>query len=118
MDLRYKQHNELLNRILILLHSHQLGRFWSNATGAIKSSNGHFQRYGLKGSSDILGISKCGQFVAIEVKTGSGRLSKEQVNFRKMILDNNGLYTVIRSETEFPQLAEDILGCSVKYVDM
>ena len=101
MDLRYKNHNELVNRLLILLHSHKLGRYWSNNTGAVKTVKGHFQRYGLKGSSDIIGISKTGLFVAIEVKTGSGRLSKDQVAFKRMIESNSGLHFTVRSEQDF-----------------
>ena len=101
VDQRYRVHNELVNRILILLHSHKLGRYWANNTGAVKTVSGHFQRYGLKGSSDIIGLTKSGRFVGIEIKTGTGRQSKDQVAFQKMIHDNLGLYFLIHSEKEF-----------------
>lgn len=105
MDTRYRTHNELVNRILVLLHSHNLGRFWSNPTGAVKTANGHFQRYGLVGSSDIIGISSKGIFTAIEIKTGETSIqSKHQKNFEKMIKSNHGYYFLVRSEDEFDNL--------------
>ena len=100
-DLRYKNHNELVNRILILLHSNQLGRFWNNPTGSVLAKSGRFHRFGLKGSSDIIGLSSLGQFIAIEIKTGTGRQSKDQVAFANMITKNGGIYQVIHSEEEF-----------------
>ena len=110
IDTRYKTHNELVNRILILLHSNQLGRYWGNATGAVKTANGHFQRYGLIGSSDIIGISNKGLFTAIEIKTGeTSKQSKHQKNFEKMVKKQGGIYYLIRSEEEFDKLKEMLL---------
>lgn len=109
MDTRYKNHNELLNRILVLLHSNQLGRFWQNSTGALKTSTGHFQRYGLIGSPDIIGISNTGKFVGIEVKTNSGKQSKHQKNFEKMSKQLSAYYFVVRSEEEFEVIKDKII---------
>lgn len=110
-DNRYKIHNELVNRILILLHSHNLGRFWNNPTGAVKTANGHFQRYGLVGSSDIIGINNTGKFVGIEIKTGATSVqSKHQKNFQKMIEKQGGFYFLIRSEEQFNILREVLSG--------
>lgn len=110
MDNRYKIHNELVNRILILLSSHKLGTFWSNPTGAVKTANGHFQRYGLVGSSDIIGMTTKGRFVGIEIKTGATSVqSKHQKNFQKMCVKNGAIYFLIRSEEEFDKLKELLL---------
>lgn len=102
----YRIHNELLNQTLVFLSSQQLGTFWSNATGALKTTSGHFQRYGLKGSSDIIGMTKSGRFTAIEIKTGSARQSKHQVAFQKMVEKNGGAYMVVRSEVDFDALKQ------------
>lgn len=111
MDNRYKIHNELVNRILILLSSHKLGTFWSNPTGAVKTANGHFQRYGLVGSSDIIGMTTKGRFVGIEIKTGATSVqSKHQKNFERMCKLNNSIYFLIRSEDEFNILKEVLDG--------
>lgn len=110
-DNRYKIHNELVNRILILLHSNKLGMFWSNPTGAVKTANGHFQRYGLVGSPDIIGMTTKGRFVGIEIKTGATSVqSKHQKNFERMCKANNSIYKVIRTEEEFDSLKELLLG--------
>lgn len=110
MDNRYKIHNELVNKVLIYLHSQQLGRFWSNPTGAVKTANGHFQRYGLVGSSDIIGISNSGKFVGIEIKTGTTSVqSKHQKLFQKMIEKQHGIYLLIRSEEEFDKLKSTLI---------
>jgi hypothetical protein len=109
-DTRYKIHNELVNKTLLYLSSNDLGRYWSNATGAVKTANGHFQRYGLVGSSDIIGISNKGIFTAIEIKTGATSVqSKEQKNFQKMVEKQGGYYFLIRSEDQFDKLKELLL---------
>ena len=111
MDNRYKIHNELVNRILILLSSNRLGTFWSNPTGAVKTANGHFQRYGLVGSSDIIGMTTKGRFVGIEIKTGATSVqSKHQKAFQKMVERNGGVYYLIRSEEQFILLKEVLNG--------
>jgi hypothetical protein len=59
-------------------------------------------RFGLKGSSDIIGIYK-GRFLGIEVKTGNARQSKDQKRFQAMIDKMGGIYVVIR-ESNVKQL--------------
>ena len=107
-DLRYHIHEELCARTLILLHSNKLGRFWKNQTGAVKTIKDHFQRYGLKGSSDILGLSHLGQFVAVEIKTGTGRQSGDQKNFQRMVESNGGLYFIVREEVDIQKIIDTI----------
>ncbi len=41
---------------------------WRNNTGAFTNSKNQFFRFGLRGSADILGISKDGKFIAVECK--------------------------------------------------
>lgn len=54
-------------------------------------------KWGLKGTSDILGILKDGRFLAIEVKSAKGVVSQEQKDFIKNINDNGGKAFVARS---------------------
>lgn len=103
-DDRYKIHNELVNNVLLFIHSNFTGRYWANATGAVKTANGHFQRYGLIGSCDILGFTDQGRFVGIEIKTGSAVLSPQQKKFKKTILRHNCVHIVITNEYEDVQL--------------
>ena len=60
---------------------------WRHNTG------GHGRlRYGLGvGGADLIGVIKgSGKFIAIEVKTATGRLSKEQKNWAKAVTDAGG----------------------------
>lgn len=53
--------------------------------------------YGMVGQCDISGIIKPpGKRLEIEVKTGTGRLSKEQILYRDMILGMGGLHIELR----------------------
>ena len=64
-------------------------------------------RYGLcRGSSDLIGIGPGGRFIAIEVKTATGRLSKEQAMFIELVRRRGGFACVVRSVNE-AQLALD-----------
>ena len=90
-------HNKLQNDILVALSRQNLGLFWSNATGAGKSPTGEWIRYGLVGSSDILGVVNGGYFVGIEVKTGSGVQSPGQINFESAVKKRGGYYFVARN---------------------
>lgn len=99
-DDRYRNHQELVNKVLLFVHGNFTGRYWPNATGAVKTENGHFQRYGLIGSCDILGFTDQGRFVGIEIKTGSAVLSPQQKKFKKTILRNNCIHLVITNEYE------------------
>lgn len=69
---------------------------WRNNTGMLRNSNGIPVKYGLcKGSSDIIGIYR-GRFLAIEVKTPKGRVSKEQENFIDIVNKAGGIAFVAR----------------------
>lgn len=62
-------------------------------------------RYGLcKGSADLIGIATradgVGVFVAIEVKSSTGRTTPEQDLFLQLIRSHGGIATVCRSASE------------------
>ncbi len=71
-------------------------RVWANNTGMIKTED-RVVRFGLKGSSDIIGIYK-GLFLGIEVKTGNAYQNKFQINFEKMICMMGGIYVLITDQ--------------------
>lgn len=73
---------------------------WRNNTGAVQipgPNRTRFVRYGLKGSSDILGILDDGRFLAIEVKGPKGKASQEQSQFLAEIAKRGGVAFVARS---------------------
>lgn len=95
MAKKINPHTELLNITLIALHKELDGRFWQNNTGATKTAHG-FIKFGLKGSTDILGLAY-GRPFFIEIKTGSGRLTADQKAFRDMVVRYGGIHATIRS---------------------
>jgi hypothetical protein len=70
---------------------------WSNPSGAVRIRPGKFMSFGLKGSSDILGLLPGGRFLAVECKAPDGRLSPEQREFLADIKALGGLAIVARS---------------------
>lgn len=56
-------------------------------------------RYGLqKGSADLIGVlAPEGRFLALEVKTPKGRISKEQELFLSLVRKQGGFACVVRS---------------------
>ncbi len=51
----------------------------------------------LTGVADILGILPNGRFLAVEVKSQTGRISKDQQSFLEAIKQNKGVACVVRS---------------------
>ena len=84
-------------------------RLWRNNTGALVDQQGRFVRFGLcKGSSDLIGLraleitpelvgQRLAQFVALEIKTGSGTVSPEQRAFLRLVQELGGVAAVCRS---------------------
>lgn len=70
---------------------------WRNNTGAFKANNGRLIRYGMKGSSDIIGILPDGRFLAVECKKASGRVRPEQHTFINNINKNGGVGLIVHS---------------------
>lgn len=93
---RTKEHEKLVKQCLLELAT--AGYLcWNNRTGAVKTTSGFFQRYGLKGSSDILACSPDGIFCAFEIKSGNAVQNKHQKSFEAAVKKRNGVYIVIRS---------------------
>ena len=83
---------------------------WINSTGSGFMDSGHYVKYGLcKGSSDLIGITKDGRFLAIEVKQPGRYPTREQILFIEFIRKMGGLAGVARKESD----VEDILGGKV-----
>jgi hypothetical protein len=90
-------HSRLVNEILLAIGSRPECRVWKNATGTAKSFSGNTIKFGKKGSSDIIGITSDGKFLAIECKTGAAVQTKEQRTFEKMITFFGGRYILART---------------------
>ena len=75
-----------IQRTILIYLKEQCIFHWRNNSG----KKGKYT-FGLKGSSDIIGILPNGRFLAIEVKYGKNKPSEDQVAFIKNINDNGGL---------------------------
>lgn len=75
-------------------------RLWQNNTGAAHTRSGGWVRYGIPqrgGGADLLGILR-GTFLAVECKTGTGRLTPLQQDFRDTVLELRGIHLVVRED--------------------
>lgn len=90
--------SQILSHILIALGRDPRCFVFRNSTGALPDARGRVVRFGLVGSADILGcLRPSGRFLAIEVKTPTGRQSDAQANFQRVITQAGGLYILARS---------------------
>jgi hypothetical protein len=89
-----------------LVFRNETGRFWTGkvlhkALRQVTLGNAQMIPCGLAvGSSDLIGLTSTGQFFAIEVKTKTGRASKEQLAFIEAVRANGGLAGIARTEQE------------------
>lgn len=66
-----------------------------------KGGSAYQLHYGLcPGSSDIIGFNRDGLFMALEVKSLTGRLTEEQSNFLDAVNNAGGIGAEVRSITE------------------
>lgn len=105
-----KAHQELVHNVLLAIGSKPYVRVWKQNTGVGATANGKRLHFGLPGAADITGIlrhvSGVGLRLEIECKTGSGKLSEKQLNFKNMIDKMGGLYLVCRSVQEAIEFVE------------
>lgn len=78
-------------------------------TGAVKipgepGRKPRFVRYGFPGCSDIIGQLKDGRFLAVEVKSRTGRATEAQAAFLKRVATSGGVSGVVRSTGDLQAL--------------
>ena len=110
-----KRHREqdTVTAILAFLRAHHIP-VWRMNTGATKIG-GRFIRFGSPGMADILGIwpkeltrvtgakpllEPFGRFLAIEVKSATGRLTPQQLAFKAQVELAGGFWCMARSVNE------------------
>jgi hypothetical protein len=91
--------NELQRQILDALAAIKGVVVWRSNTG-VSRSGGRFVRFGVKGQGDITGLLPGGRRLEIEVKTATGKVSEEQLEFGVRINSHGGLWFVARSVEE------------------
>ena len=75
-----------------------VGRVLHKDAGQVTLTDARMIRFGLAvGSSDIIGIAPCGRFFAVEVKTRTGKPTKEQMVFLNAVNNAGGISGIARS---------------------
>ena len=76
-------------------------RLFRNQVGKYQLADGRWISSGLCiGSSDLIGWTACGRFLAVEVKTVHGRLTPEQLRFIDIVNAAGGVAFVAQSSRE------------------
>jgi hypothetical protein len=75
---------------------------WRNQVGVATYISGETRRHGLcPGSCDLIGIlAPHGRFIALEIKTATGKISPEQERFINLVNRKGGYAKVVRSVDE------------------
>lgn len=83
------------------LHARGIFVWRQNTGGVYDPRKGIFRRnHSINGVSDILGILPDGRFLAVECKSKTGRVRKEQDEFLDEIARRGGFATVVRAVDE------------------
>jgi hypothetical protein len=69
---------------------------WRQNSGVI-TRGGHMYSAGIKGQPDIVGMTKDGRWLGIEVKNVKGIQNFNQKQFEQNVLDSKGIYILARS---------------------
>lgn len=95
---------EKLTQRHILAYLDQEGYLaWRNNSGLV-NIRGHLYAMGPAGSPDIIGMTKTGRFLGIEVKDVKAKQNPNQIAFQKKVEENGGLYILARS-------VDDVRAC-------
>lgn len=81
---------------------------WRNNIGHALMAHGGRVTFGVggPGGADLIGILR-GRFIALEVKTQTGRQSVEQQRFQSLVESKGGIYLLARSVDEAVAMVED-----------
>ena len=98
--------------ILDWLRMHKVFCFKYNSGGIFRADGSGYMPTGMRGISDILGVvpNIGGQFLAIEVKSSKGIVSKYQQDFMDNINNNGGLAFMARSLDEVIEVLKDYVN--------
>ena len=100
----------IMNAIMVALSAAGC-LMWRQNTGAMRDPSSRLVRYGLcTGSSDLVGVAHDGVFLAVEVKTPTGRVSPAQTAFIAAVRRHGGRAGVARSVEDALAIAFPPLG--------
>jgi hypothetical protein len=90
-----------IQRLIMLALSEAGCLIWRNNTGVLKNAAGIPIKFGLcVGSSDLIGIAPGGRFLAVEIKTPTGKPTPEQTRFLEAVRARGGIAGIARSPAD------------------
>ncbi|MGL4517040.1 MAG: VRR-NUC domain-containing protein [Shewanella sp.] len=90
-----------IQRLIMLALSEAGCVVWRNNCGVLKNAAGIPIKFGLcVGSSDLIGIAPGGRFLAVEIKTPTGKATPEQIRFIEAVRARGGIAGVVRSPSD------------------
>jgi hypothetical protein len=107
-----RSEHAICNSIITMLN-YQGHHVWRQNAGQVEAVNKYGQKHrimiGRAGVSDVIGMSKKGIFIAIEVKTPERRkyVTEAQANFLNDVICHHGIAGVATSEDEALAIVED-----------
>jgi hypothetical protein len=85
---------------------------WRNNSGATSATHNGRKRFvrfgGTPGCSDIIGLMPNGRFLALELKSDTGRLTPAQRSFLERVEQLGGLALVVRSLKELERALDNL----------
>jgi hypothetical protein len=100
---------EIQRAILQWLRIKRIFHWRQNTLGVFDQKTQRYRPSAMRGVSDILGILPGGKFLAIEVKSRTGKLSEYQEDFLDGIKSNGGLAICARSIGDVEQALSSYL---------
>ena len=92
--------NEVQEAVLTMVKLHQRCAWAARMNTGATKIEGRFIRFGFPGLSDIIGQTKDGRFVAIEVKREGEKPTAMQQNFLDMVANSGGVSGCAHSAQE------------------
>lgn len=90
-----------IQRLIMLALSEAGCLIFRNNVGTLKNSAGIPIKFGLcVGSSDLIGLTPTGKFLAVEIKTSTGKATPEQLRFIEAVRARGGIAGIARSPAE------------------
>ena len=90
-----------IQRLIMLALSEAGCLIFRNNVGVLKNAAGIPIKFGLcVGSSDLIGLTPAGKFLAVEIKTSKGRATTEQLRFIEAVRSRGGIAGIARTPAE------------------
>jgi len=103
-----KSEKSIQNEILRAFGTRPWLRIW-RANAGVARFDGRTVRFGVPGQADLTGILPGGRRLEIEVKSDSGRQTKNQKNYENIINGRGGLYILARSVDDVATALSDYI---------